>query len=48
MFLTMPDAMVMFILHENDFIKVLMTSSSKRSPLKKVKNSKYSDWAEIQ
>ena len=37
MFLTMPDTMVMLILRENDVIKVLMTSSSKGSPLKKSK-----------
>ena len=33
----MPETMVMLILRENDVIKVLMTSSSKGSPLKKVK-----------
>ena len=31
----MPDTMAMLILRENDVIKVLMTSSSKGSPLKK-------------
>ena len=43
MFLTMPDTMVMLILRENDVIKTLMTSSSKGSPLKKIKNFKCSN-----
>ena len=43
MFSNTPDTMVMLILRENDVIKVLMTSSSKGSSLKKVKNSKCSN-----
>ena len=43
MFSTMPNTMVVFILRENDVIKVVVTSSSKGSPLKKVKNSKCSN-----
>ena len=39
-FSSTPDTMVVLIFRENDVIKVLMTSSSKGSPLKKVKKFK--------